>query len=142
MARFRCFQCPPHDDLPAVLREFEADRPLCPRCGGSGLAVLKLVDVHLVYADEAGPIRGKFGRYRVACEPNRPVLSRHQHDEYAATGEPRAVTCRRCLRTPQWEELVKLSPYVDEIRDLRRAMEADYPDMVASKAVVDLGAKK
>jgi hypothetical protein len=119
MAKWRCYRCPVRF---GQHREFEGDRPLCPKCGAGMPAVVELVPVHFLYGDPLGPIEGVHGlRYKVACEPTREVLARHIGDEYAATGDPRAVTCLSCLTTPQYRRAAVL------IKELRQAMIAAEP---------------
>ncbi len=139
MPKFRCFQCPMI--APNRQREFEAAQtlhPVCPRCGAGEQAIVRLVDVHFVVADPAGPIVGRLGRYKVACEPKRQFLAKSQIDTYSASGEPTAVTCRACMRTRDYEEMLAVS---EELQALRELMEADYPDLVAKVTTVDLGKK-
>jgi len=115
MARFRCYNCKPVRF--AVRPEFEADKPLCPKCGASEPAVIELTPVHFLYGDPMGPIEGRNGlRYKVACQPGREVLATHVGDTYAATGDPRAVTCPSCLGTPQYKRAASF------IKELRHAM--------------------
>lgn len=52
--------------------EFESDYPTCPKCGASGEPqVFKRTLIHLLLADERGPILGNGRRYRMACDEKR-----------------------------------------------------------------------
>ena len=84
---------------------FEGDLPQCPKCG-TGRHVVPIVDVHFIVIG-SGPIYGAAGFQHVACEPKRDGLALHPHDEYAATDDPRAVTCRSCRGTPAWRDMAK-----------------------------------
>jgi hypothetical protein len=114
MARYRCYQCKDPRRRPGVHHEFEGDRPLCPKCGAGEPAVLELTPVHFLFGAPDGPIEGKNGlRYRAACEPGREVLAVHALDQYAATGDPRAVTCPSCMGTPAYK---RAAGFVKELR--------------------------
>jgi hypothetical protein len=49
-----------------------------------------------------GAIHTPFGRQFVACEPARELYSVTASDGYAATPDPRAVTCPSCKGTEHW----------------------------------------
>lgn len=137
MPKYRCFACPAIH--PNRQREFEAAQalhPVCPRCGASEQAIVRLVDVHFVVADPKGPIKGRLGRYKVACEPGRQYLARSHMDSYAASGEPTAVTCRSCMRTRDYEEMLAVS---EALQELREVMAEDYPDLAPKVVTVDMG---
>lgn len=104
MARFRCVtaRC---GTAPTGF-EFEADRAQCPKCGT--VNVIPLIDVHFLAPDPGGPIIGIHGRYKVACEPKRDGLALHVHDDYAATVEAPAVTCRSCRKTKGWRDMARM----------------------------------
>jgi hypothetical protein len=122
MAKFRCYHCKHPSRRPGRYHEFEADKPLCPKCGAGEPAVLQLVGVHFLYGDRMGPIEGRHGlRYRVACEPSREILAAHLADDYAASGDPRAVTCPSCLTTPHYRRAASI------IKELRQMMLAAEP---------------
>lgn len=100
---YRCYRCPDRQSpLPGSFREFEADTPLCPRCG-AGDAV-RLVPVHWLVADPKGPILGGGGRrYRLACDARRDHLATEAPGEtFSATGDARAVTCLSCRGVEGW----------------------------------------
>lgn len=94
--------------------EYESDTGQCPRCNRSPIThpytVHPLIDVHFIVMDSRGPILGSFGRQLVACQPKREFLAAHSEDSYAATDDPRSVTCPACKRTKEWQELAKLFP--------------------------------
>lgn len=99
--RFRCNCC---GELPSMF-EFEADAPVCPQCGATGVPyVVPLIDVHFVILDSKGPIPGQVGRQKIACEPTREHLGLGPLTPYAATGEIEAVTCPRCRGTRDYQE--------------------------------------
>lgn len=103
--RFRCYN-PKCGRVPLGF-EFVADEPRCPKCSAfGGHAVHQLTDVHFLVMGK-GPIIGHGGELHVACEPDRPHLSLHPHDEYAATDVPSAVTCLRCKEHPQFQDMLK-----------------------------------
>ncbi len=107
--RFRCNNCfvaarPSLAERLACI--FEADLPVCPRCQAANCVELALV--HLLVPDQKGPIYDPSGRLHVACEPKRDALARHRFDDYAATQDPRAVTCPSCMGTPAYEQLLTL----------------------------------
>jgi hypothetical protein len=118
--RYRCYNCKTRK--PGVYHEFESDRPRCPKCGAGEPAVLELTDVHFLAADPTGPIEGKNGlRFRVACQPTRDALALHTTDTYAASGDPRAVTCPSCATTPAYRHAAS---FVKELRQLLIAGDA------------------
>lgn len=103
MARFRCYCC--RCSVPGKFHEFEADAPACPKCGAGEPAVIELCDVHFLLPDQGGPVVGEFGRrYKVVCEPGREVLATSIYDDYAASGDPRATTCRSCKGVLAWRQ--------------------------------------
>lgn len=88
-----------------------------------------LVDVHFMVLHEHGPITGQWGRQYVACEPRRDALAKHPEDMYAATDDPRAVTCPSCKGTKQFKELAKLFPEIalaDAAPELEAARQAAF----------------
>jgi len=131
MARFRCNRhtCgrPPRGHV------FESDTGQCPKCGDlAGATVHELTDVHFLVMG-TGPLMGWAGAHHVACEPEREYLSLHASDGYAATDVPTAVTCRSCMGTPAFQEMVKtLFP------TLHRELEAKKSNVTT----VDCGCKK
>ena len=103
--RFRCYN--PKCGYPPRYYEFEADAPVCPKCGLiGGRGIHPLTDVHFLVMGH-GPLMGQFGAHRVACEPERPHLATHPQDDYAASDMPDAVTCPRCRGTDVFQEYVK-----------------------------------
>src|SRR5690242_6691309 len=104
--RFRCYACGP---APHGF-EWSGD-PVCPRCNRVGPPVVQvLVDVHLMLMDPKGPIYGRWGRQLVACQPKRAHLALHSNDTFAASDDPRAVTCPACRRTPEWQAMAAQLP--------------------------------
>jgi len=116
MPRFRCVKCLP----PPRGFEFEADYPQCPQCGGV-MQLLRLIDVHLIVMSQAGPILGIEGRQHVACQPKRDGLARHPADTFAATPDPREVTCPSCKGTPAYRDMAKLFPEIEAVERMDRA---------------------
>lgn len=103
--RFRCYN-PKCGHVPRG-HEFEGDEPRCPKCGAfGGHAVLPLNDVHFQVMGK-GPMAGHRGEFSIACEPDRPHLALHAHDEYSATDVPMSVTCPRCKEHPQFQDMLK-----------------------------------
>src|ERR1700733_6354995 len=100
MARYRCIRCKP---MPRGFL-FENDSGECPTCGASGFHyVHQITDVHLVVFSAKGPIRGQSGRQLIACQPGREQMALHKYEEFAATDDPRAVTCRSCRGTEAYK---------------------------------------
>lgn len=127
MARFRCLHCTPPPDAPPSRDGFlfEADKPVCPRCGRFGPMVLPIIDVHFLVEDPHGPILGQSARYRVACEPKRDGLALHIHDQYAASGDVRAVTCRSCKATQAFVEQSAFLPLLAQLDEAQKRMQRD-----------------
>lgn len=117
--RWRCHACAAGN----LYLEWEGD-PQCPRCGRAYLPgqpmVVALTDVHLVVMDPQGPIWGGQGRQRIACQPKRDVLARHNLDLFSATDDPRVVTCPSCKGTPDYEALSALYPEIALAEAIRR----------------------
>lgn len=93
MNLYRCHHCG---------AEFEADRPRCEPCGidpqkdpRTARFIQKLETVHF---DPPSKFRG-LGQGHAACNPALKVGLQATH----ATGEPAAVTCRRCQATDTWK---------------------------------------
>jgi hypothetical protein len=129
MPRFRCIKCarPPRG------REFGRDDlvPVCDQCGAMGSPwVFELTDVHLVALDPKGPLEGAMGRQLVACQPSREYLALHAHDDFAATDDPRVVTCPRCKGTDAYKQRASLYKSLRRERDM---------EAYARKVRVDLG---
>jgi hypothetical protein len=102
--RFRCCKCFP----PPLSLFFENDTGQCPKCGAAGpMSIAIITDVHLIVFDAKGPIGGPSGRQLVACQPKREQLAMHKFDTFAASDDPRAVTCRSCMGTPAYRELAR-----------------------------------
>lgn len=101
---FRCYHCP-DQAAPSGFFEFEADRPACPKCGRSGPQVVRLTPVHFLALDQQGPIQGGDGlRYKIACQPKRDFLATARGDDFSATPDPRAATCKSCMGVREWKE--------------------------------------
>lgn len=117
--RYRCYNC--KDLRPGrygEFKEFEADRPLCPHCGATTPAVVRLVDVHFMIADRMGNHPGVNGlRFRVGCQPKREYLAASEQDDFSATGDPTAVTCPSCMGLPEYRalarQMLELRPLID-----------------------------
>lgn len=126
--RFRCIHCGPAPGVPGWQDGFlfESDRPECPKCGRFGdMSIAPIQDVHLLVEDARGPILGSSRRFRVACEPARDVLARHQYDRYAATADVLAVTCRSCKGTPAYQAMAALHPELAERDRIQKALSTD-----------------
>ena len=79
--------------------EWEGDYDTCQRCGSSGYpAVILLALLHFLIPDQAGQIRGKYGRrFRMACHKSREYLATMTNQE-GATNDLKAVSCPECIR--------------------------------------------
>ena len=96
MPRYRCYACV--DDKGTPGRDFEAaGPPKCPTCGCDPKAnprharlIERVAEVHF---DAPSGVPG-VGVGHPACAPARSVCGG------AATGEPLAVTCPKCVATP------------------------------------------
>lgn len=104
MPSYRCYVC--RDLRPGLVnrfKTFDADAPVCPHCGAGEPAVVELTAVHWMAPDPGGPFLGADGvRRKIACEPLREVLALHAQDDYSASPDPRATTCRSCMGVPAW----------------------------------------
>ncbi len=108
--RFRCYN-PTCGTVPRGF-VFEGDIPQCPKCGRIGQpGVQELTDVHFVVMG-TGPIFGGAGKQHIACQPLRDCMARHLDDQFAATDDPRSVTCRSCKGTPAYQDMAKLFPEI------------------------------
>ncbi len=121
--RWRCYDC----GFGAQFLEWVGDGE-CPKCGrkfgGPGKSragVQPLTDVHLVTFADDGPVLGLHGRLVVACQPKRDGLALYPGDDYAATDDPRAVTCPSCRGTPAWKALAEQFPEIMLEETLRRS---------------------
>lgn len=85
---------------------------------------MKTVLIHFLAQDAAGPIRStrrvvgqgnqtvevsRGGRWLVACEPGRKHLSLVSKsgavlEHFAATGDPRVVTCPKCMSSLAYQQ--------------------------------------
>ena len=103
MPTFRCYNCPDRK-RPGFHREFEADKPLCPKCHAGAPAVIKLVDVHMLVPHEKGPFEDAATgqRRQLACMPERDVLAIYQGQHFSATEDAQGVTCPECRRHAHW----------------------------------------
>ncbi len=96
--------------------EFEDNGGECPKCGLKGPpGIASLIDVHLVVMNPRGPIMGRMGRQLIACQPNRAYLCRFPSEPFAATDDPRAVTCPKCQRLPAFREVATQYDEMGEI---------------------------
>lgn len=125
MPRFRCLEC----TVPAMTHEgvrleqfaFESDTGVCPRCtAGPPLTVL-LVDVHFLVPAADGQILGKGRRFAVACNRKRSHLATGQGDNYAASGDVRAVSCPRCKESPEYQAMAAILPEASLLRAIEAA---------------------
>lgn len=83
------------------------DKFKCPKCGGYKKPMVGLlVLVHLLIPDDAGPIVGKNGRYRLGCNEKRDHLATPSNLE-AATGDPEVANCPICLEAAKQLGLIK-----------------------------------
>lgn len=119
--RWRCHAC----GSGTRYLEWEGDGQ-CPRCGrgyvpGAG-QVAPLTDVHLVVMAEDGPIWGGEGRQRVACQPRRDYLATTVDDFFAASDDPRAVTCPACRATREYQGMAALFPEIAIEEGVRRSI--------------------
>ncbi len=104
--RCRCYRC---QLRPGEFLEFEADRLACPKCGAGEAVVIELADVHWLMPDPAGPHEGSDGvRRAVGCDRKRDVLALGTLDHFAASPDPRAVTCPRCQGLEAWRQAAAL----------------------------------
>ena len=109
--RYRCNN--PACGQPPRGLEFEGRDGQCPRCGRqhrpghAASGVVELCDVHFQVYHSAGAQDGWAGRFYVACEPKRDCLAPNPFLHYAASDDPRAVTCPACLRTKEWREMCR-----------------------------------
>lgn len=117
--RYRCKCLPPPKGF-----VFEANAPICPKCGRHGNGIHELVDIHFMVLHPAGPIMGEFGRQYVACQPKREYLATHEGDHFSATDDPRVVNCRSCRGTQAWKDMAKLFPEIAREEELAKAMQA------------------
>lgn len=74
------------------------DRFCCPKCKADSAPMVGVLSLmHLLVADEKGPIVGAYGRrYRMACEKKRDHLALPDNSE-GATGDKQFVNCPGCL---------------------------------------------
>lgn len=129
--RFRC-NMPACGSFPKGF-EFVDHGGVCPKCGSSGAPlVVALIDVHLMVMDSKGPIQGRMGRQYVACERARAYLCRHPEEPFAATDDPRAVTCPKCVRTGEFR--AEASAY-EELAQM-------VSDSLPTVTVADMGATR
>ncbi len=113
---YRCVRCAP---MPAGF-QFEADKDQCLKCGAAGpiAGVYELTAVHFAAVDPDGPVQGMGeARLRIACQPKRAVMSAHMLDNFHASGDPRAVTCKSCISTPIYKQQ---SAWIGEVEKAMR----------------------
>ena len=126
--RYRCIHCGPPMGSPGWQDGFlfEADKMECPKCGRFGpSAIAPIQDVHLLVPVARGPILGMSERLCVACDKRRDVLARHAADLYAASVDVRAVTCRSCRGTPEYQALAAQYPELAEAERIQKAIQTD-----------------
>lgn len=96
---WRCLNPDCHEGKPgeAPVFDFEADLPVCPKCGADGrkhpLRIAERACVHYLVNADDGPVKTPHGNRRVACLPAVKKLPPH------CTGEVACVTCPACLGT-------------------------------------------
>lgn len=78
------------------LFEFESEYPECPKCGSTAPTVYKRTLIHLLVKDRMGPIRGQYGRWKLACDAKREILATPDNGE-SATDQLPSVNCPGCL---------------------------------------------
>lgn len=102
MKTYRCYN-PACGGYPAYF-EFEADAPVCPKCGadertpGGRDVVTPLVVLHY---DE--PVRVGKGTNVRACDPARAIHS-DPAGKFGGTGHAPSVTCARCKATEAYQK--------------------------------------
>jgi len=130
MGLFRCYRCQ-LPGLPGQCLEFESDTGACPRCDAAFPAVLPLVAVHYLVPDPRGQILGVNGRYRIACDRFRDhlglTLGGQIVEQYHATGDYVAVSCRSCRGTPEYLERLKADQALEQMLSRRQALSDDCP---------------
>lgn len=125
--RFRCNRC----GVWPQMYEFEADAPICQKCGAVGVPMVALlVDVHYLAPDPRGNVLTGSGRMKVACEPGRTHLATSSGAPWSATGEPSAVTCPRCKGS---------RPYLDAVQADEELRMAAAMERATRLSVVDFG---
>lgn len=110
--RFRCPFCL-ISQRPLMPLEFESVTGECLRCGR--FSKLELVPVHYLVLG-SGPLFGQHGgKQRIACQPKRDYLARHEQDMFSATGEAKQVSCPDCQRTREWQEAARFEAGRDKV---------------------------
>jgi len=101
--------------------EFTSDKPVCPKCGCEGPPGIQLrALVHLSVPDPNGQIRGRFGRYKIACEPKRTHQTTGK-DAEAVTDSVDAANCPECLKFAKRSRIV--NPLGERIRLVNKRKE-------------------
>ncbi len=97
------------------IHDFEAERPVCDRCGTDGREfpqiVIKLECVHYErIVDRIGAVQ--VGSKELACKPGKPIAPGTVRSSSA-----RAVNCKDCRKTPEWREGMQAMGEVLEDKD-------------------------
>lgn len=75
----------------------EHDRFACPKCGADSKPMVGvLVLTHLLLPHEQGPLKGRSGRWVIACDDQRAYLATATNQE-AATDNAEVANCPGCL---------------------------------------------
>lgn len=99
MAQYRCQNedCT-EDQHGRLMYDFEADKPVCPKCGMGEPMVMKLETLHFLYPMKEGAVVGRLGkRFAVACNPKKDLKG------IRATGEASVCNCKACKETEAWK---------------------------------------
>lgn len=77
---------------------FESDQPKCPKCSCEGPPVIQLrALVHLIIPAKDGKIKGKYGQYKIACDPKRAYITTGTENE-GGSDNINSVNCPGCLK--------------------------------------------
>ena len=85
--------------------DFEAERPVCPKCGGdmrkNPNAVIELQIIHF---EEIGSTIANmsYGTGELACDPGNDIISGTRR-----SSAPTAVTCKECRKTAAWRKAMQ-----------------------------------
>jgi hypothetical protein len=104
MARYRCYACVDAKGRPG--RDFEAaGPPKCPACGADPALDPRharvVQPVAVIHFDPPSGVPG-LGVGLWACDKTKPVAGGGM-----ATGDPLAVTCAACVRTPTFAQAME-----------------------------------
>lgn len=103
MKLYRCYGCDDKKGQPGL--DFESDTPVCPNCGADprsdprdATIVIELANIHF---EPPHPKRKGRGCGHLACDPKKSVPC---GESTKFTGEPSAVTCKRCRESDVWKQ--------------------------------------